>query len=177
MAEEKDKWEACEGRLVRRLEELEREPTRRQIAVSAVGCAPAASGQTEAIDGRVDVSVLSGGGGVNGTERRVLMSQPPSHLVRSPGANERPRAHFHPEVMHYPRSLPGGESSQSGPADQYSTSMQSPPVNRDTANPLSLAMLAQQLPPLPKFTGDGQMGGEEERFDEWLERGERVWLE
>ncbi len=47
--------------------------------------------------------------------------------------------------------------------------MQSPPVNRDTANPLSLAMLAQQLPPLPRFTCDGRMGGEEERFDEWLE--------
>ncbi len=43
-----------------------------------------------------------------------------------------------------------------------------------TVNPLSMAMLAQQLPPLPKFSGDGNLGGEEERFDEWLERLEMV---
>ncbi len=34
-------------------------------------------------------------------------------------------------------------------------------------DPLSSAILGQQLPPLPKFTGDTQ--GEEERFDERLE--------
>ncbi len=37
-----------------------------------------------------------------------------------------------------------------------------------------MALLAQQIPPLPKFNGDAQIGSEEERFDEWLERLEMV---
>ncbi len=43
-------------------------------------------------------------------------------------------------------------------------------MGTEGVNSLSMAMLAQQLPPLPKFSGDGLSGGEEERFDEWLER-------
>ena len=40
-------------------------------------------------------------------------------------------------------------------------------------DPLSLSMLAHQLPPLPKFSGDG-FGDEEEGIREWLERLEMV---
>ena len=47
-------------------------------------------------------------------------------------------------------------------------------MQSDGTTPLSMAMLSQQLPPLPKFAGDSQIGAEEERFDEWLERLEMV---
>ena len=41
---------------------------------------------------------------------------------------------------------------------------------------LSLAVMGQQLPPLPKFTGRNTDDSEDERFSEWLERLEMVAL-
>ena len=40
-------------------------------------------------------------------------------------------------------------------------------------DPLSLALLAQQIPPLPKFNGDNQ-GEEGESFSEWIEQLELI---
>ena len=41
------------------------------------------------------------------------------------------------------------------------------------ADPLSLALMAQQLPPLSKFNGD-DTGGEEQSFTDWIEQLELI---
>ena len=174
VAEENRKWEARENRLVRRLEELEKQLKGEFAPVRHTEETEASEPQSG------DTPVNSGSGSVDRTQTADQLSprvQLSSHVVMQP--RDMPQVRFRlPEDETSPRTASTENVSlqASGSEVEQASSASGMPLSgvATEMNPMSMAMLAQQLPPLPKFTGDGQVGSEEERFDEWLERLEMV---
>ena len=134
-----NKWEIREARLMRQLEELEE-----KIRV-----------ETEAVVGSEARAEL---------ESAVNTSAVDTPDVNTSAVNTPERANgLSPKV--HGDSWPDGE-----PTSTVAAGVPRPPsgIAVIPQDPLSMAMLVQQLPPLPNFTGDSQ--GNEEVFDEWLER-------
>ena len=166
VAEENRKWEARENRLVRQLEELEKQLKGEFAPVRHTEETEASEPQSG------DTPVNSGSGSVDRTQTADQLSprvQLSSHVVVQP--RDMPQVRFRlPEDETSPRTASTGNVSlqASGSEVEQASSASGMPLSgvATEMNPMSMAMLAQQLPPLPKFTGDGQVGSEEERFDE-----------
>jgi len=199
VAEETRKWEAREARMVRRLEELERERS------PADKVPPAGGDHTQRY-------VTAGGLGPDSGKPTRGVESPPSDVqggdqtgICLPGVGSSqhslpPTVHF-PHPAHTSHSTPlsveapvFSPTSQMAPATVPSTTPQAPlpseplgqqspgigaavePVPTLAATPrdaLSVALLAQQLPQLPNFTG-GHLDGDGESIEDWLERLELV---
>ena len=157
--EETRKWEKREARLVRRVEELEGSHT------LTVGKEKENFGELWGTDSleheKPENWVLGEGVGLDPCKMAG------EYLVDTTGS--------HPLSPHAVPSQSGGSLGTvnlhglgvGGAAELVSTPVATP---RD---PLSMALLAQQLPPLPTFSG-GQLDGDGESVGEWLERIELV---
>ncbi len=140
VAAETRKWESREARLVRQLEELEaKQQATRTGAVPEV-VRREARGVLE--DCEADEHY-------GGDDPCSASSDSRSGWV-SMSAKE-------------PPATCGGEETSLAPQSKTADSTSLSPLD-----PLSSVLLAQQLPPMPNFTGDALDG--EERFDEWMER-------
>ena len=161
VAEVGRKWEESEARLVRRIEELEKEKNSPlELPPSPGSVREVRSVHFASTEGVVDLHSDSGQiappalAGAAGDQTLSLTQnhegdKQPSHTLRA-GAPS-----FHPQS--HPLATPSqGESLA--------------PTHLNT---LSAVLLAQQLPPLPNFSGD-QVEGEGETIDDWLERLELV---
>ena len=185
IAEETHKWENREARLIQRIEQLEREGV---VATSdggedATTAVTAGNGQvlTSLHKHRYEIADKTQDSGENA-------------LVLSTGSTGSPR------VKHVGSTQKGSVSFNVGAAEFIPSSCESQPTDTQEEtvtlptgpgcgeavvpvptlavaplNTLSMALLAQQLPSLPNFSGDQADGGGD-TIDDWLETRTGGWL-
>ena len=207
VAEERRKWEEREARLVRRIDQLEKETYGPVIAkevrgvhVSTVSTDKGGVEDVPSDSGQETHVAPSGGGSSQNTQTSPFPLPHLSHTVF-----DRPSHTYHHVVDHTsptavattPLRLdapvfnpvqgttpPVGNTSTEFNQRETRGGEAVVPVPTLAAAPLgtlSAVLLAQQLPSLPNFTGD-QIDGDGESIDDWLERLELVaatccWVE